>query len=72
MERDFDCIRQMRLWMIVINNCFARRIRAYRCKKEVVEGKAACLILLSLEEQKKLLALTGKVAQTSSKTKKIF
>jgi TPP-dependent pyruvate/acetoin dehydrogenase alpha subunit len=43
MGRDFDCIRQMRLWMIAINIASQEELELIdvSAKKEVVEGKKA-------------------------------
>ncbi|MDG2433582.1 transketolase C-terminal domain-containing protein, partial [Flavobacterium sp.] len=70
-ERDFDCIRQMRLWMIAINIASQEELELIdiSAKKEVVEGKKAAwanFIAPIVEEQKEVIALLEKVAQTST------
>jgi TPP-dependent pyruvate/acetoin dehydrogenase alpha subunit len=42
-EREFDCIRQMKLWMIAINIASSEELDEIdaNAKKEVLEGKAA-------------------------------
>ena len=62
-ERDFDCIRQMKLWMIAINIASPEEIDEIdaNAKKEVLEGKKAAwntFIKPIVEEQKELVSLT--------------
>jgi len=71
-EKDFDCIRQMKLWMIAINIASPEEIEAIdlEVKKEVFEGKKAAwdaFIQPIVEEQKELIALLEKIAVNSSK-----
>ena len=69
-ERDFDCIRQMKLWMIAINIASPEEIDEIdaNAKKEVLEGKKAAwntFIKPIVEEQKELVSLLNKIAETS-------
>ena len=73
-ERDFDCIRQMRLWMIAINIASPEEFDA-NAKKDVLEGKKQAwkeFIEPIISEQKELLALLDKVAETSQNKTKIL
>ncbi|MGO4822266.1 MULTISPECIES: alpha-ketoacid dehydrogenase subunit alpha/beta [unclassified Flavobacterium] len=70
-ERDFDCIRQMRLWMIAINIASPEELAEIdaNAKKEVLEGKKAAwsaFINPIVEEQKELIALLEQLAANSS------
>ncbi len=70
-ERDFDCIRQMKLWMIAINIASPEEIDEIdaNAKKVVLEGKKAAwntFIKPIVEEQKELVTLLNKIANTSS------
>ena len=69
-ERDFDCIRQMKLWMIAINIASPEEIEAVdaQAKKDVLEGKKAAwnaFIEPIVTEQKELISLLQKIADTS-------
>ena len=69
-ERDFDCIRQMKLWMIAINIASPEEIDTIdaNAKKEVLEGKKAAwstFIQPIVEEQKSLVTLLNRIAETS-------
>lgn len=69
-EKDFDCIRQMKLWMIAINIASPEELDAIdlAAKKEVVEGKKAAwksFIDPIVEEQKELVSLLETIAITS-------
>lgn len=69
-EKDFDCIRQMKLWMIAINIASPEEIDEIdaAAKKEVLEGKKAAwraFIEPIVEEQKELVSLLEKIAETS-------
>ncbi|MGO4904005.1 alpha-ketoacid dehydrogenase subunit alpha/beta [Flavobacterium sp. W20_MBD1_R3] len=71
-EKEYDCIRQMRLWMIAINIASPEEIEAIdaQAKKDVLEGKKAAwnaFIEPVVEEQKELVALLKKIAESSSK-----
>ncbi len=75
-ERDFDCIRQMKLWMIAINIASPEEIDAIdaKAKKEVLEAKKAAwnaFIEPIVEEQKQLVELLEKLATTSKNKDRI-
>ncbi|NGY38810.1 transketolase [Flavobacterium sp. XN-5] len=66
-ERDFDCIRQMKLWMIAINIASPEELAEIdaNAKKQVLEGKKAAwsaFIGPVVEEQKELVSLLTKIA----------
>ena len=70
-ERDFDCIRQMRLWMIAINIASQEELELIdvSAKQEVLVGKKAAwsnFIAPILEEQKEVISLLERIAQTSA------
>ena len=72
-EKDFDCIRQMKLWMIAINIASPEEIEKIdlQARKEVAEAKInAWNIFMQpiVEEQKELISLLEKIA-VSSKNK---
>ena len=76
-ERDFDCIRQMRLWMIAINIASAQELNEIDAdaKKQVLEGKKAAwaaFINPIVTEQKELIALVEKLAATSANKEAIL
>jgi pyruvate/2-oxoglutarate/acetoin dehydrogenase E1 component/TPP-dependent pyruvate/acetoin dehydrogenase alpha subunit len=76
-EKDFDCIRQMRLWMIAINIASPEELDEIDAiaKKEVLEGKKEAwneFISPILNEQKELLSLLERVAETSQNKTKIL
>ncbi|MDP3682216.1 MAG: thiamine pyrophosphate-dependent enzyme [Flavobacterium sp.] len=76
-ERDFDCIRQMKLWMIAINIASPEEIDAIdaQAKKDVLEGKKAAwnaFIEPIIEEQKQLVGLLEKIAETSKNKDRIL
>ncbi|PWA06321.1 alpha-ketoacid dehydrogenase subunit alpha/beta [Flavobacterium laiguense] len=76
-EKDFDCIRQMKLWMIAINIASPEEIEAIdlEAKKEVFEGKKAAwnaFIEPIVEEQKELVAILERIAVTSLKKEEIL
>ncbi|WP_374173340.1 thiamine pyrophosphate-dependent enzyme [Flavobacterium tructae] len=69
-EKDFDCIRQMRLWMIAINIASPEELAEidFDLKKEVLEAKKEAwnsFINPIIEDQKNLLALLGQIAEAS-------
>jgi pyruvate/2-oxoglutarate/acetoin dehydrogenase E1 component/TPP-dependent pyruvate/acetoin dehydrogenase alpha subunit len=69
-EKDYDCIRQMKLWMIAINIASSEEIAEIdsNAKKEVLEGKKAAwreFIDPIVAEQKELVTLLEKVAKSS-------
>ena len=70
-EKDFDCLRQMRLWMIAINIASPEEIDTIdaQAKKEVLEAKKTAwnaFIEPIIAEQKELVALLQKIANTST------
>ena len=76
-ERDFDCIRQMKLWMIAINIASPEEIEAVdaQAKKDVLEGKKAAwnaFIEPIVTEQKELISLLQKIADTSQNKETIL
>jgi pyruvate/2-oxoglutarate/acetoin dehydrogenase E1 component/TPP-dependent pyruvate/acetoin dehydrogenase alpha subunit len=76
-EKDFDCIRQMKLWMIAINIASPEEIEAIdlEAKKEVFEGKKSAwnaFIEPIVEEQKELVAILERIAVTSDKKEEIL
>jgi pyruvate/2-oxoglutarate/acetoin dehydrogenase E1 component/TPP-dependent pyruvate/acetoin dehydrogenase alpha subunit len=69
-ERDYDCIRQMRLWMIAINIASADEIKKIDLltKKEVLDAKNKAwnsFINPIIEEQKDLLHLLDKIGTST-------
>ncbi|MBC5863071.1 alpha-ketoacid dehydrogenase subunit alpha/beta [Flavobacterium turcicum] len=69
-EREFDCIRQMRLWMIAINIASPEEIDAIdaQAKKDVMEAKKAAwnaFLEPIIADQKALVALLNEIAATS-------
>ncbi|WJS94111.1 thiamine pyrophosphate-dependent enzyme [Flavobacterium johnsoniae] len=69
-EKDFDCIRQMRLWMIAINIASPEELAEldFQLKKEVLEAKKDAwnaFINPIIEEQKNLLELLEQIAEAS-------
>jgi pyruvate/2-oxoglutarate/acetoin dehydrogenase E1 component/TPP-dependent pyruvate/acetoin dehydrogenase alpha subunit len=75
-EKEYDCLRQMKLWMIAINIASPEEIEAIdiETKKEVLEGKKAAwkaFIEPIIEEQKELVSLLQKIA-VESKNKEII
>lgn len=69
-EKEYDCLRQMRLWMIAINIASEEEIEAIdvEVRKEVLEAKKTAwkaFIEPIIEEQKELVALLTKIANTS-------
>ena len=76
-EKDFDCVRQMKLWMIAINIASPEEIDAIdaNAKKEVLEAKIAAwnaFIEPIIEEKKQLVSILEKIALTSSNKDKIL
>jgi pyruvate/2-oxoglutarate/acetoin dehydrogenase E1 component/TPP-dependent pyruvate/acetoin dehydrogenase alpha subunit len=76
-EKDFDCIRQMRLWMIAINIASPEEITEIdtNAKKMVLEGKKAAwssFIAPIIEEQKSLITLLEKIANSSKSKDQIL
>jgi len=76
-ERDFDCIRQMKLWMIAINIASSEEIEEIDLitKKEVFEAKKLAwnaFLNPIIEEQKSLVQLLEKIAPTSKNNDQIL
>ncbi|MFV5692167.1 thiamine pyrophosphate-dependent enzyme [Flavobacterium sp. LT1R49] len=76
-EKDFDCLRQMKLWMIAINIASSEEIEAIdlQAKKDVFEAKKAAwnaFIEPIVEEQKELVSLLQKIAETSKNKERIL
>jgi len=76
-ERDFDCIRQMKLWMIAINIASSEEIEEIDLitKKEVFEAKKLAwnaFLNPIIEEQKSLVQLLEKIAPTSKNSDRIL
>lgn len=76
-EKEFDCIRQMRLWMIAINIASPEELDEIDilAKKEVQEGKKEAwkeFIEPIIGEQKELLSLLERIAETSQNKTKIL
>jgi pyruvate/2-oxoglutarate/acetoin dehydrogenase E1 component/TPP-dependent pyruvate/acetoin dehydrogenase alpha subunit len=70
-EKDYDCIRQMKLWMVAIDIASSEEIAEIdsNAKKEVLEGKKAAwreFIDPIVAEQKELVSLLEKVANSSN------
>ncbi len=75
-EKDFDCIRQMKLWMIAINIASPEEIVEIELniKKEVLEGKNAAWKAFTepiIEDQKELISLLEKITFSSKNKEKI-
>ncbi|TPG31832.1 thiamine pyrophosphate-dependent enzyme [Flavobacterium pectinovorum] len=69
-EKDFDCVRQMRLWMIAINIASPEELAEidFQIKKEVLEAKKEAwnsFIDPIIEDQKNLLVLLEQIAAAS-------
>nr|WP_315254129.1 thiamine pyrophosphate-dependent enzyme [uncultured Flavobacterium sp.] len=76
-EKEFDCIRQMKLWMIAINIASPEELDSIDldAKKEVFEGKKAAwnaFINPIIEEQNELIAILERVSATSAKKEEIL
>ncbi len=76
-EREFDCIRQMRLWMIAINIASAEELNEIdtAIKKEVLEGKKAAwnsFIAPIVSEKNELVSLLEKIAPSSKNKEEIL
>lgn len=75
-EKDYDCIRQMRLWMIAIDVAAAEELDEIDLviKSEVLEAKKAAwnaFINPIIEEQKSLVKLLEPIAENSNQKEKI-
>lgn len=69
-EKNYDCIRQMRLWMIAINIASPEELDEIdsQIKKEVLEAKKEAWNLFInpiIEDQKNLLALLQEISSAS-------
>lgn len=69
-EKEYDCLRQMRLWMIAINIASPEELDAIdaEAKKEVLEAKKTAwnnFIQPIINEQKELITLLEKLAPSS-------
>jgi pyruvate/2-oxoglutarate/acetoin dehydrogenase E1 component/TPP-dependent pyruvate/acetoin dehydrogenase alpha subunit len=76
-EKDFDCLRQMKLWMIAINVASPEEIEAIdlQAKKDVFEAKKAAwsaFIEPIVEEQIELVSLLQKIAVASKNKERIL
>ncbi len=76
-EKDYDCIRQMRLWMIAINIASPEELDEIdaNAKTAVLEGKKEAwkeFIEPIINEQKELVSLLDRVAETSQNKTKIL
>jgi len=76
-EKDFDCIRQMKLWMIAINIASPEEIDAIdlEAKKEVFEGKKTAwnaFIGPIIEEQNQVISILERIAATSNQKEEIL
>ena len=76
-ERDYDCLRQMRLWMIAINIATPEELDAIdaQAKKEVLEAKKAAwnaFLEPIVAEQKELITVLQEIAKTSTHQEEIL
>jgi pyruvate/2-oxoglutarate/acetoin dehydrogenase E1 component/TPP-dependent pyruvate/acetoin dehydrogenase alpha subunit len=76
-EKEFDCIRQMKLWMIAINIASPEELDAIDldAKKEVFEGKKAAWIAFInpiIEEQESLITILERISETNPKKEEIL
>ena len=76
-EKEFDCLRQMRLWMIAINIASAEELNEIdaEIKKEVLEAKKAAwnsFIAPIVAEKNELVSLLEKIAVTSKNKEQIL
>lgn len=76
-EREFDCIRQMKLWMIAINIASPEELEEIDLitKKEVLEAKKLAwnaFLNPIIEEQKSLVQLLEKIGPTSKNSDRIL
>jgi len=76
-EKEFDCIRQMRLWMIAINIASAEELNEIDndIKKEVLEGKKAAwnsFIAPIVAEKNELVSLLEKIASSSKNKEQVL
>jgi pyruvate/2-oxoglutarate/acetoin dehydrogenase E1 component/TPP-dependent pyruvate/acetoin dehydrogenase alpha subunit len=76
-EKEFDCIRQMKLWMNAINIASPEELEAIDldAKKEVFEGKKAAwndFITPIIEEKEELITFLERIAETNPKRDEIL
>ncbi|HEY6144433.1 MAG TPA: thiamine pyrophosphate-dependent enzyme [Flavobacterium sp.] len=76
-EKEFDCVRQMRLWMIAINIATPEELDEIdaNAKKEVLEAKTAAwnaFIEPIIEEKKELVSLLQNIASSSKNKEDIL
>ena len=76
-ERDYDCLRQMRLWMIAINIATPEELDAIdaQAKKDVLEAKKAAwnaFLEPIVSEQKELITVLQEIAKTSTHQEEIL
>ncbi|MBK0368541.1 alpha-ketoacid dehydrogenase subunit alpha/beta [Flavobacterium agrisoli] len=76
-EKEFDCIRQMRLWMIAINIASPEELEEIesRIKNEVIEAKKQAwnnFINPIIEDQKELVGILNRIAEKSIKKEEIL
>jgi pyruvate/2-oxoglutarate/acetoin dehydrogenase E1 component/TPP-dependent pyruvate/acetoin dehydrogenase alpha subunit len=76
-EKEFDCIRQMKLWMIAINIASPEELDVIdlNAKKEVFEAKKAAwnaFINPIIDEQNELIAILERVSAASAKKDEIL
>ena len=76
-EKEFDCLRQMRLWMIAINIASAEELNEIdaEIKKEVLEAKKAAwnsFIAPIIAEKNELVILLEKIAVASKNKEQIL
>lgn len=76
-EKEFDCLRQMRLWMIAINIASSEELAEIdtAIKKEVLEAKKAAwnsFISPIIAEKNELVALLEKIALSSKNKEQIL
>ncbi len=76
-EKEFDCIRQMRLWMIAINIASPEELDEIdaKAKKIVLEAKKKAWITFItpiINEQKELVALLEKIAPSTKNIEEIL
>jgi pyruvate/2-oxoglutarate/acetoin dehydrogenase E1 component/TPP-dependent pyruvate/acetoin dehydrogenase alpha subunit len=76
-EKEFDCLRQMRLWMIAINIASSEELAEIddAIRKEVLEGKKAAwnsFIMPIAKEKDELVSLLQKLAASSKNKDQIL
>ncbi|TDD98763.1 alpha-ketoacid dehydrogenase subunit alpha/beta [Flavobacterium cellulosilyticum] len=76
-EKDFDCIRQMKLWMIAINIASPEELEEIdaKAKQEVLDAKIVAwkaFINPIIEEQKELVTLLERLAPASKNKDRIL